>query len=65
MHTTHPDEARHVFGAFAYTLREGLPLRIGVVTAESPVDVDGSTLRTAEPPAAWRWVGGRFVAEKL
>lgn len=63
MRTTHPDEAQHVFGAFAYTLREGLPLRIGVVTAESPVDVDGATLHTAEPPALWRWVDGRFVAE--
>lgn len=61
MRSMHPGEAQHVFGAFAYTLREGLPLRIGVVTAEAPIDVQGATLSTTDPPTQWWWTGGRFV----
>lgn len=63
MRAMHPNSAEHVWGAFAYTLREGLPTRIGVVTAEAPVDVDGKTLSTTDPPARWHWVNGRFMAE--
>jgi hypothetical protein len=64
MRSMHPDEAHHVFGAFAYTLREGLPLRIGVVTAESPIDVQGTTLSATDPPMRWTWSNGQFVPDK-
>jgi hypothetical protein len=63
MRTMHPDEAQHVWGAFAYTLRAGLPTRLGVVTAEAPIDVDGATLTSADPPVRWHWKSGAFVAE--
>jgi hypothetical protein len=61
MRTMHPDEAQHLFGAFAYTLRQGLPLRIDVVTSQAPIDVDGATLSTTKPPSRWQWIDGRFV----
>jgi hypothetical protein len=60
MRTMRPDEAQSMFGAFAYTLRQGIPLRIGVVTAESPIDVDGATLSASEPATRWRWANGQF-----
>lgn len=63
MRSMQPGEAQHVFGAFAYTLREGLPMRIDVVTAQSPIDVDGKTLSASDPPVRWHWTGGRYVVE--
>ncbi len=63
MRAMRPGEADHVFGAFAYTLREGLPLRLGVVTANAPIDVDGATLSTSDPPTRWHWANGRFMVE--
>jgi len=64
MRAMHPGEpAEHVFGAFAYTLREGIPLRIGVVTATAPIDVNGATLSTTDPPNRWHWANGAFVVE--
>lgn len=63
MRAMHPGEAQHVFGAFAYTLRQGLPLRLDVVTAEAPIDVAGKTLSTTKPPTKWQWTTGRFVAD--
>ncbi len=63
MRSMHPGEAQHVFGAFAYTLRQGLPLRIGVVTAQAPIDVQGATLSSTDPPARWHWAGGAFVQQ--
>jgi hypothetical protein len=63
MRSMHADEAQHVFGAFAYTLRQGLPLRIGVVTAEAPIDVQGATLSTTTPATRWTWKNGAFVAD--
>lgn len=64
MRAMHPgNPADHVFGAFAYTLRQGLPLRIDVVTAQAPIDVDGKTLSTTDPPSRWHWANGQFVLE--
>jgi hypothetical protein len=64
MRAMHPNEpAEHVFGAFAYTLREGLPLRVDVVTAQSPIDVDGAKLSSSEPPMHWHWTSGKFVTD--
>lgn len=64
MRAMHPgDPAEHVFGAFVYTLREGIPLRLDVVTAQSPIDVDGATLSATEPPARWHWANGRFMVD--
>ena len=63
MRSMHPGEAQHVFGAFAYTLREGLPLRLDVVTANAPIDVNGATLSSTDPPSRWHWANGRFMVE--
>lgn len=60
MRTMHPDESQSVFGAFAFTLRQGIPLRIAVVTADAPIDVDGATLSSGDPPKRWRWANGTF-----
>lgn len=59
LRSLHADDTQTVFGAFAYTLREGLPLRLAVVTAEAPFDVDGTVLVSGE--RRWRWTAGRYV----
>ena len=65
MRTTQPDEAQHLFGVFAYTLRSGDPIQIGVVSAPVVLEVDGAVIKASDPPRTWRWVPAAraFVAE--
>ena len=63
MRTAQIDDVQHLFGVFAYTMREGEPVRIAVVTASTVFDIDGATLTTGDPPKRWRWRAGAFVAE--
>jgi nitrogen fixation protein len=45
-----------VWGAFVFTLRNGLPLQLGTIPTKSrvPFTVEGATIRTGEGEV-WRW----------